>query len=193
MAKRVPRVGEILIRKGWITWEQLDEALRIQYEAAHSGVTASSQGGKKTRETFLSIGEILINQGWVKPDDLDAALKLQADTGDILGSILMKRNYVTEKNLLRALAIQSGMSFVEPEKIAVPADVIKTIPKHLAYQYQVLPLVVQGNRLLVAVSNPKNAEGIAAIEKLLNTYEILTALMTPADLSRALAQYYGPA
>ncbi len=190
MLKRVPKIGEILIQKGWITWEQLGEALRIQHEAAHGGLKTSEKGNR-IPEIFLSIGEILINQGWIKADELDTALKLQAETGDILGSILVKRNYVTEKNLQRALAIQHGMSFVELEKISISAEVLKIVPKRFAYDYQILPLVVQGNQLLVAISNPKNVNGIENLEKLLSTYEILTALMTPADLSRALSKYYG--
>lgn len=192
MAKRVPRIGEIFIQKGYITWDQLDEALRIQYQAAHADI-AGGKGGGREKGTFLSIGEILINQGWIKADDLAAALKLQTETGDILGSILIKKGYVTEKNLQRALAIQHGMSFVEAEKINVPAEVLKLIPKHLAYQFQVLPLVVQGTKILIAVSNPKNAEGIAGVEKLLSGYEVLTALMTPPDLNSALNKYYGGA
>lgn len=53
------RLGLLLIKKGMITSEQLDEALRLQ-----------NLGGKR-------LGEILIDQGWISERQLNRALKKQ--------------------------------------------------------------------------------------------------------------------
>lgn len=54
------RLGRLLINRGYITEEQLDEALHIQ---------ATSQ---------LLLGEVLISQGWISAKDLERTLKHQS-------------------------------------------------------------------------------------------------------------------
>lgn len=60
--KELPRLGAYLVREGLISQEQLDEALRLQREAA-------AAGGQKR------LGDILVDIGLVSREQVDAALQ----------------------------------------------------------------------------------------------------------------------
>ena len=86
------RLGEIMVQKGWITWEQLEEALKLQKEAESQqkfNATMVSPMNKPKSAPVLSLGEILIRNGWIGWDQLSEALTLQKATGKILGKILL--------------------------------------------------------------------------------------------------------
>ena len=59
------RIGEILIKNGFLTKEQLDNALNIQ---------------KKQKDERKKLGEILIQSGVIKEEDLLESLAIQIDT-----------------------------------------------------------------------------------------------------------------
>ena len=54
------RIGEILIQKGWIRWEQLDDALMVQLSSP------------------VRVGEILVENGLISREKLVRALAIQA-------------------------------------------------------------------------------------------------------------------
>ena len=188
------RLGEIMVQKGWITWEQLEEALKLQKEAESQvkfsevmiGTTSKRKGGP-----ILSLGEVLIRNGWIGWDQLSQALALQKSTGKILGKVLLDSNFISEKDLQRALAIQFGMSFVDFEKIKIPPEIVHLIPKTVAFEHKVFPLVKKGSTLLIAVSDPHNVNSQIAVQKAVSDCEILIAMATAGDIQNALDKYYG--
>lgn len=199
MDKKPSRLGEILVRKGWITWEQLEEALKLQNESENAAPAKSAERvdmlsvAKKPKPSqVLNLGEILIRNGWITWEQLDDALKTQKLTGDILGKILLSKGYVSDKDFQRALAIHFGMSFVDFDKIKILPEVTQFVPKAIAYEHHIFPLVKKTPTLLVAISNPNNLDCYSALSKIAPDYEILTALATTADIEKALRTHYGP-
>jgi hypothetical protein len=59
------------------------------------------------------LGTMLVEQGAVNDDDVEVALRTQLETGDRLGEILVQRGLVSRPELVRALALQSGVEFDE--------------------------------------------------------------------------------
>lgn len=190
------RLGEIMVQKGWITWDQLEIALQLQKEAEKKEKFTQLMVGIPAKSDkiapVLNLGEVLIRHGWISWDQLSEALALQKATGKILGKILLDNGYVSGKDLQRALAIQYNMSFVDFDKIKIPPEVVQIIPKQMAYNLQVFPLVKKGPTLLVAIADPNNVDSQIALEKALPDCDILTALATKEDLDKALLTYYGP-
>jgi hypothetical protein len=189
------RLGELMVQKGWITWEQLEEALKLQKEAESSKERFTdlmvSPVSKPKGAPVLSLGEVLIRHGWLSWEQLSECLAAQKTTGKILGKIILEKKYISEKDLQRALSIQFGMTFVDFEKVKIPAEIVQLIPKSLAYEYRIFPLVKKGNTLLVAVSDPHNMNAQIALQKVAPECDILIALATADDISRALEKYYG--
>ncbi len=101
------------------------------------------------------IGEILVRRGALEPDKLEDALETAADRSVDLRDFLVATHTVEEDKVVRALADEVGMEFVE--KIAtemIPEELIDSVPINFARQNHVLPLTQDEHSVRVAVANP---------------------------------------
>ncbi len=101
------------------------------------------------------IGEILVRRGALEPDRLEAALETAADRAIALTDLLVATHAVEEEKVVRALADEVGMAFVE--KIAadqIPEELIDAVPINFARQHRVLALSQSDEGVRVAVANP---------------------------------------
>ena len=101
------------------------------------------------------IGEILVRRGALEPDKLEDALQVAASRALDLTDFLVATHVVEENKVVRALADEVGMEFVE--KIAtelIPEDLIDAVPINFARQNRVLPLTQTEDSVRVAVANP---------------------------------------
>ncbi|ABC80461.1 type II secretion system ATPase GspE [Anaeromyxobacter dehalogenans] len=116
------------------------------------------------------IGEILRETAGLDPARLEEALALQRgeQAGQRLGEILVRLKAVTEEDVLRALAAQLDLPFVEridPE--SVPGDLAAKVPIHFAKQSKVLPLGTAGDAIRVAVGDPLDTAAQDSVSMLL--------------------------
>jgi general secretion pathway protein E len=103
------------------------------------------------------LGEILVATGALAPEILDAALLAQRGehAGTRLGEILVRMRAVSEEGVLRALAAQLDLPFLEridPERI--PPELVKKVPINFAKQARVLAVGLDGDAVRVAVVDP---------------------------------------
>ena len=188
------RLGELLVQKGYITWEQLEDVLKQQREGQQKeadGLLLYSSKNKKPPPIF-NLGEILVRNGWIGWDQLTEALRIQETSGLRLGDILTSKGFVNKKDLQRALAIQFNMSFVDFDKIQVAPEITQFLPKRLAYEHKIFPLVRKGVSLLVAISDAHDIKSQEAAQKTLTDFEVLWALSTVEDIQKAIQRFYGP-
>jgi general secretion pathway protein E len=101
------------------------------------------------------IGEILVRRGALDPDKLDDALESAANRAIALRDFLVGTRIVEEDKVIRALADEVGMEFIEkiPTKI-IPEELIDAVPINFARQNRVLPLSQSDDGVRVAVANP---------------------------------------
>ena len=101
------------------------------------------------------IGEILVRRGALEPDRLENALESAAERAVDLRDFLVATHVVEDGKVVRALADEVGMEFVE--KIAtdqIPEELIDAVPINFARQNRVLPLGESDSTVRVAVANP---------------------------------------
>src|SRR5512144_2667532 len=118
---------------------------------------ASPPPGAATGLCGRPLGEILVATTRLPAPRVEEALALQRGehAGQRLGEILVRLRAVSEEEVLRALAIQLDLPFLEridPE--AVPAELVAKVPSHFAKQARVLPLGEEGGAVRVAVADP---------------------------------------
>jgi general secretion pathway protein E len=116
------------------------------------------------------LGEILAETVKLAPARLEEALALQRGeaAGSRLGDILVRMKAVTEDDVLRALALQLDLPYVEridPE--AVPGDLAAKVPIHFAKAARVLPLGRAGDAVRVAVADPLDTSAQDSVSMLL--------------------------
>lgn len=113
MNKKVaPRIGELMVREGFLKEEELKRALEMQRQDAEAadlplGEMMVQQGliSKEQLQTLLNhpdlrrhIGTLLVDEGILKPKDLLAALK-EKPPGTPIGRILLKKELVKKEIL----------------------------------------------------------------------------------------------
>lgn len=187
------RLGEILIQEGMITWQQLQKALQIQKRSNQVIGDILVEKGYVSREqgNVFYLGEIMIQHGWLDWNDLKAALDMQKSTGRMLGEILIDKKYVTERNLYHALAIQNNMAFVTFDEIRIPPDVIHMVPKRTVFDLRFMPLLMNNEFFLIAISDPNDFRPESELRKLIPNRQIRAGIACPTDIQQALTRYYG--
>lgn len=114
-----------------------------------------------TKEELLggdaaSVGTMLFEEGVLSGDDLRDALAEQAETGLPLRQILVDRGMVDEATMMRAVAKHLGVGFVDLDEVAIDPAAVALVPESIRRRYHILPLALEGGKLLVASSDPGN-------------------------------------
>ncbi len=140
------------------------------------------------------LDEILLKKGLVTEDQIKQALMRQRSTGGKLGSQLLYYRFISEKQLLNALAEQFSVAGVELEEQNIPDDVIKKVPVELVEEHMVFPFKFEPetNTLSVAIADPDNSIAIAAVKRSARVSKVI-AHVAPEIILRNLivSRYHG--
>ena len=135
------------------------------------------------------IGECLIQAGLITEDDLQAALAEHKRTGERLGSVLVRMNLATEKQITKALAYQLGFPYVSlAEEPPDPAAIV-LIPKEVAVKRVCVAVRLEKNLLTVAMSDPLLFSLVQDLE-FQTGYRIRQVVSTRSDILEAIENGY---
>ena len=135
------------------------------------------------------LGQILIKRNLITQAQLKEALDLQKEQGGVLGEILAKLGYVTERDIVVALIVQCGFPYIAVNKYEIDKKVMQLIPTETAQKYHVVPLDRVGDVLSVVMANPLD---VTMIEELEHTTgcKIATFIATKAEIDEAISHWY---
>lgn len=106
------------------------------------------------------IGDVLVSLGVITEKQLADALDAQRLAPAPLGSILIRNGVISEDKLLDVLAIEYGVESWPLATKKPELEAIAKVPESVCREYQVLPVAMRGQTLLVATSNPDDLEAI---------------------------------
>lgn len=129
----------------------------------------------------MHLGTLLCQQGLLTQAQLDAAIEEQARSGKPLGRILIEVGAISEMDLVRTLARQVGLDFVDLSERTVDATVVSLIPESLARRYQALPIGWEEDKLVVAMADPSNVFAVDDI-RAISGAEIKTVVATSGQI-----------
>jgi general secretion pathway protein E len=136
------------------------------------------------------IGDILVRRGVVARDRVEEALRVAEERGAKLTDVLSATRAADEVAIARALAEEAGLPFVTDIKAdQVPADLVERTPINFARQHGLLPIGRDGERIIVAVSNPLDPSPLDDLRVLLNAKIIPVAAPLEA-IERAVNRVY---
>ncbi|HZZ85729.1 MAG TPA: type II secretion system ATPase GspE [Anaeromyxobacteraceae bacterium] len=138
------------------------------------------------------IGEILVVIAGLAPEKLEEALAAQRgpEAGSRLGEVLVRMKAVREEEVLRALALQLDLPFVEridPE--TVPPELVAKVPINFAKQARVVPLGRLDGAVRLAVADPLDTASQESVALLLGL-SVLPELAPPQLIVDAINQVY---
>lgn len=103
----------------------------------------------------LPIGQLLLEQGYITEKQLDYALDYQKQhPGNRLGDVLIELGCITEEKKLRALSARLNVPVFEGYQINAGSAIVQLISEDVARKYQVMPMEIKNNALLLATSDP---------------------------------------
>lgn len=136
------------------------------------------------------LAEKLLEEGLVSREDMNQALALQRWQKKPLAGILLKRDAVDRKELLKLMARECGVPAVDLDETFGDPMALDSIPREKALGFKAIPLFEVENELTVAIPDPGNLEKISALE-FLSGKHILPVLALEDDIDRHLKEYYG--
>lgn len=136
------------------------------------------------------IWEVLLSNGTITHDQLSDALRWQRSHPDEdVGSILLARGIVTDGQLLAAYAQRLDVPFIEKDLVVKRPEVLKLVPETLARRYGIMPLDINNNKILVAISDPEDMSVIEDV-KLSSRMDASIALASAENILSAIERYY---
>lgn len=186
------KLGEILVQNGWLTWPQLQKALELQKQTRKvlRRVLLERKMIDRQKEQVLNLGEILVQNGWLDWEKLKTGLELQKRDGRMIGEILVENRLIDRENLYRGLAIQYGKVFVDFSKIQVAQEAIERVPRRLAVDLKIMPLLFKQDMFLVAISDPRDVRAEEELQRQFPDFKIHAALAPPEAIDLAIQKYY---
>lgn len=110
------------------------------------------------------IGSILLKQRAVSSKQLAEALKNQRRGDPPLVSRLTAQGVISEKDALKALSEQSGSPGIDLDQVVIRLDDLALVPRPLADRHCLIPVLVKGNRMFVAMSDPTDKAVVQELE-----------------------------
>ena len=121
----------------------------------------------------------------------EAREKAAADDTAIIPA-LVALGFVTEEDIMRTIAAASNMEFVDLSQILVRPEIVDLLPRDKAYRYKAVPISLNDDVLVVAISDPLNFDTLDNLRFLLKR-DVETVCATPEQISQSLVKYYGSA
>ncbi|PIQ83504.1 MAG: type II secretion system protein GspE [Candidatus Omnitrophica bacterium CG11_big_fil_rev_8_21_14_0_20_63_9] len=136
------------------------------------------------------LGEILIEKKLISGQALEHALIEQKKSGELLGRILVRLGYLTERQLLEGLADHLQLPIVSIKQLSIDEQALKRIPVRFAWHYRCMPVRLKGRTLTLAMSDPLQVRPIDDL-KVHYGLEADVVLSTDSEIQEAIQRYYG--
>jgi type IV pilus assembly protein PilB len=140
-----------------------------------------------SNEEFLL--ELLREAGHVTDAHIAHATKGKKP-GETLMEALVKSGSVSQEEVARTMAVNSGMEFVDLTGMAVNPELKNIVTVEVAHRYCVVPLNLDQGRLQIAISDPNNFETLDALPHVLGV-EMDFFCATPESIRSLQLNLYG--
>jgi type IV pilus assembly protein PilB len=143
---------------------------------------------KKSR---LVMGEILLKITSLKTDQLKDALNTQQEKKmvKLIGQVLIDKGYVTEQDVVTALAIQYGYPYIHLANYHINKEVAQIIHREFAQKYKLIALERIDNILTLAMASTFDKLAIKEIEEKYG-YKVRIFLASLKEIEEAIRRYY---
>jgi CBS domain-containing protein len=140
------------------------------------------------KHTPKQLGQMLLEQGLLTQQQLEIALRQHRNTPKSLGRTLIDLGYIRERDLVRALAKQVGLDFVDLRVHHIDPAAAALLPDQLARRYRALPIGERDGKLLVAMSDPANLYALDDI-RAVTSREVQPVVATASDVEDAIDKF----
>ena len=145
----------------------------------------------QSRMPIARIGQALMSLGMITQAQLDAALQQQQREPTVpLGETLVRMGVVSRGQLQTALVRKMGYPLVNLHMFPAAADALRKVGHEAARRLQVMPLMLHGGRLVLALDDPVNRHAVIDEVEFIAQMKVLPVLGQCLDLDGVLHKAY---
>jgi type IV pilus assembly protein PilB len=134
--------------------------------------------------------DLLIRQGVISQNQLAEAQQMARNLGTKVGEALVRLNYATSEEVMRAIAQEHGYDYIDLSDIVIPPNIIELVPESVARENAILPVDDLEGALKVIVSDPMDFETLDKLRFILNR-KVEIALSPRESIVDAINRHYG--
>jgi Type II secretion system (T2SS), protein E, N-terminal domain len=134
------------------------------------------------------LGMLLAEAGLLTAGEIHFALARAQESGRRLGEVLVEHGFVTPADIVRVVAEQRGLPFLDVRTVSVDPAAAKLLPEDLARLFRTLPVGFVRGLPVVAVADPTDDYAMHGAQSVMHTVRFIAS---PEDAILAqLARVY---
>lgn len=145
---------------------------------------------EKLEQNAPRIGQLLLKYTNLSQKQLDEALEIQAESGELLGTILVEKEFITQHDITKVLCVQVGIPYLDQIKVdEIEPNITQGISINYAKHHNVLPILETKESVTVAVSDPFKTEVFNDLRNIFRK-EVDIIVSSPTHLIDAINRVY---
>lgn len=156
---------------------------QVASNSAPTNVPAvSSRSGRQNR-TRGKVWDILLSRGKISEEQMHEALEAQKGSPAEIGKTLVSLGFISDTDLARAQAERLSLDYAELTEADVDLEAARMVPEKVLRRHGALPLRLDGEWLVVAMSDPTNLYALEDL-RMISGRQITPVVVTENDLRR---------
>lgn len=129
------------------------------------------------------LGDLLQKKGLITQDQLEAALAESRATGDLLGRVMIRRQFLFEDELARTLADQLELPYVNLRVAGFDRAAAAMVPSSEGMRIAAVPIGILGGRVRVAFADPSDETAKAVVRQFVGDFSLAVAELSEIELA----------
>ncbi|MBJ2130715.1 Flp pilus assembly complex ATPase component TadA [Alteromonas sp. IB21] len=138
----------------------------------------------------MRLGDLLVHEAIISSEQLHEALASQRMSGRKLGDTLIDLGFISEHQLLRFLAQQLNIPFLDITQRRIDPEQAQLIPETYARRYRALVLEANDDEVLIGMSDPTDLGGLDQLGPLVAPRNIELAIVQESQMLEAFDSVY---
>jgi Type II secretion system (T2SS), protein E, N-terminal domain len=121
------------------------------------------------------LGSLLVGKGFINEEQLTLALNEARERNELLGVVLLRKQWIFEEELARTLSEQLSIPYVSIGRIGVNQEVARLVPRDVGERVAAIPVRADRDAVLVAFADPSDPNAVEAIHEYLGNIQVAVA------------------
>ncbi len=183
------------VKETYVTTKKPDEQSKetgTSVQTVNRDLQETKKDNKGETPVKGRMGDRMVSMGLITEDQLNVALQEKKISGKMLGEILVGLGFIEEEALTVFLAETSGFSVFDPRNTIVDGDALALLEKRVAVEHNILPIMLDGEDVHVAMSDPYDVVALDTLRRFLpKGLHVKPMVTTSSILSDAIDVAYG--
>ena len=136
------------------------------------------------------LGTILMEMDVINEQQLEEGLNLHRQHDKKIGEALQELGFCSSEDVCQALAMQSGLRYLDPTTIDIPREVTSLVPESLVRDHTIIPVAREDGRITIATSDPFDLFAQDNVRFATNA-DVDCVLASRESILQAIERHYG--